>query len=387
MLAGMIALLPLALPAVDLPERRDEPSLLPGSRAAAHSPEQVRRLLARRLSPAELRGLEIPYAADDRIRDLAFAVTRGAHGERRKLRALRSWFRRQGYLARYDRGFTRSARQVAAGERGNCQSYANLFVAMARTVGLRAHYLDASAAHSQTERSGSVLVQWGHVLVGVQIGPDWIAVDFDGRAGRPQRFRVIGDLEAIADFYNNLGAERAWRHRHQGGFGSAPALAAFRIATRVAPGFARAWNNLGVALGRAGRTDAARRAYRRALRAEPRLHAAWANLGQLLRRQGHSATARRALQRAVELAPRQAHYRYYLGRLLAESGRIEAAITELERGTTLDPEMFQLHLLLSEIHAERGDRAAALRAARRVLELAPGQRDATRLLRKDKNSL
>ncbi len=45
---------PLALPAVDLSERRNGPALLPGSRAAAHSPEQVRRLLARRLSPAEL---------------------------------------------------------------------------------------------------------------------------------------------------------------------------------------------------------------------------------------------------------------------------------------------------------------------------------------------
>ncbi len=370
----------VALPAAGLPDAGGRGGLVPGRRAAPLAPEQVRRTLAHRLSRDELADLLIPFEADDAIRRLATEVTAGAHGDHQKLRALRHYFGQQGFLERYDRDGTLTARQVMASGRGNCLSYANLFVAMARSVGLKAHYLDASAQVDAFGKSGSVLVQWGHVLVGVQIGPEWIAVDFDGRAGRPHRYRVISDLEAIADFYNNLGSELAWTRRGEGGFASEGSLHAFSVATRVSPGFARAWNNLGVALARAGRPREAVRAYRRAVRLQPGFAAPYANLGQLHLRSGEQAAAARAWRRAVHLAPTNAHYRYHLGKLLAADGHPDEAAEQLRAGADLDPDLFLIHLELARLYAAAGDREHAQAAARRVLELVPGQRDARLML-------
>ncbi len=369
----------LALPAgVITPDERG--GMLPGPAARPLGPAQIRSLLARRLSPSEVEGLLIPFEADDDIRRLAAEVIRGGHDEGQKLSALRAFFRRQGFLERYDRDGTRTARQVMSSGEGNCLSYANLFVAMARAVGLRAHYLDASRPGDSPEPSGSVLVQWGHVLVGVQIGPEWLAVEFDGRAGSPQRYRVVSDLEAIADFYNNLGAEAAWTVRGAGGFGSEEAIRAFRMATRVAPRFVRAWNNLGVALARAGRDAEAMAAYRRAVGIEPALAAPHANLGQLHARRGELPDALREMESAIRLSPANAYYRLFLGRLLARAGQPERALDELRAAARLDDHLFTVHLELGRLYISRGNLPQAERELERVLELVPGQRDATHLL-------
>lgn len=346
----------------------------------SHTPAQMRRTLAKRLRPDELRNLQIPFEADASIAKLATELTRSAHGDHQKLRALRRYFRDEGFLERYDRDGTRTAQQVMRTGDGNCLSYANLFVAMARSVGLRAHYLDASERVDEIEKSGTVLVKYGHVLVGVRIGPDWIAIDFDGRAGNPKRFRVISDLEAIADFYNNLGTELAWTGRENGGFGSPDALRSFSLAARIEPGFSRAWNNLGVALGRTGRTREAIRAYRQAIRAQANFSAPHANLGQIYRRQGKLSAAQSAFRQAVDLWPKNAHYRMFLARMQAERGLDEEALEQIQRSMELDPKMFSAHMLEATLRFARREYALARLAAERVLKLVPGHRDATRLI-------
>jgi len=227
-----------------------------------------------------------------------------------------------------------------------------------------------------------VLVKYGHVLVGVRIGPEWVAVDFDGRAGDPRRFRVISDLEAIADFYNNLGTELAWSGGERGGFGAQETIRAFELAARIDPGFSRAWNNLGVALGRAGRLGEAIRAYRRALRADRDFPAPYANLGQIHQRRGDIPAALVAFEHAVRLAPKNPHYRCFLGKALAVAGRADEALDHLLAGERAASEVFQIHMQMALIHARQGDRDRAEQAARRVLELVPGPRDATRMIRR-----
>lgn len=354
----------------------------PGVRAekVVFTPDELRQALALRLTPAEIRSLNIPFEATEEIRTLAAEVTRGAHGEQQKLAALLAYFRHQGYLERYDQTGTRTAAEVLRTGEGNCLSYANLFVAMARSVGLRAVYLDASEVVHELEKSGSVLVHVGHILVGVQSGPELTTVDFDGRRRKSGRYDVMSDLQAMAEFYSNLGYELSWLLRDEGGFASRRALGTFRLATRICPDFARSWNNLGVALGRAGKTRRAEAAYRRAIRADPGLAAPHANLGQSLFRRGEIAGAVDAFTRAVRLDPGNAHYRYFLGKSLALAGRLERARLELESGIRIDPELFLLHMELAQVCMRLGDRHRAGAAARRVLELVPHHRDATSLV-------
>jgi tetratricopeptide (TPR) repeat protein len=346
-----------------------------------YSPDEARQALSVKLSEDELSSLKIPYEADDEIRELAIKITRDAHGDDQKLNRLLHYFRKRGYLDRYQQTGTHTAREVMDLDRGNCLSYANLFVAMSRSVGLRAHYLDASRVVREFGRSGSVLVEYGHILVGVKIGPDITPVDFDGSAKEFNRFEIISDLEAIADYYNNIGYELSFHRREQGGFASEDVLQAFSLATRIAPGFAKAHNNLGVAYGRAGRIKDAARAYRNAIEADPHLPAPHANLAQIYMRQGKREKALDHFEKAVRLDPQNAHYRYFLGRTLARCQKNAEAIDHLESAVRFNPDIYQAHMQLAELYRDqnRPDRARA--AATRVLELVPGHRDARQLLR------
>ena len=79
--------------------------------------EEIRRELTRRLSADELSKLTIPFEADDEISELAATVTRGAHGNRQKLSRLLAYFRGKGYLNRYQKTGTSTAREPTTSAR------------------------------------------------------------------------------------------------------------------------------------------------------------------------------------------------------------------------------------------------------------------------------
>lgn len=340
----------------------------------------VRRALEQRLSADERAHLTVPFEADTEIRALALRVTAPAHSDQGKLDLLVRFFRREGFLDGYQKDWTRTARDVLESKRGNCLSYASLFVAMARSAGLRACFLDGSRIEPEFGPTGSVLVEVGHVLPGVQIGPDLVPVNLAGEDGFSQRFEILSDLEAIADYYNNRGFEIAWTRAAEGGLARKDARSAFELATRIEPRFARAWNNLGVSYTRSGDLLAAENSFRRAVQAEPGLAAAHANLGQIHVRRDEQSQAIERFSRAIELDGANAHYRYFLGKALARAGRMSEAIAELERALSLNPRLFPAWVQLMKSRQASGDIPRARAAALEALKLQPGQRDAKQFL-------
>jgi Tfp pilus assembly protein PilF len=334
------------------------------------------------LTPAELERLQIPFEADRAIREAARKAIRGAANDRQKLAGIQEYFRQEGFAERHVPGLTQTAAETLQSGRGDCQSYASLFIAMARSVGLNAYYLDASDIENEFNRQGRDLIKVGHILVGIRIGPDLLAVDFNGRMKSPKRYRQMTDRQALADFYNNIGYLNAWEHRLSGGMASAPAVRAFEMATRIAPEFSRAWNNLGVALARQGKDSQAERAYRRAIRSEPNFAAAWANLGHLLLRTDRKKRAVPAFERAVRLQPDNPHYQLFLSRILFQAGELDRAQQHLDEALSLDASQYAAHLLQARIHLARDRHQAALRSAQKVLQLVPGQRDASLLVQR-----
>ncbi|MBW1873231.1 MAG: tetratricopeptide repeat protein, partial [Deltaproteobacteria bacterium] len=121
----------------------------------------------------------------------------------------------------------------------------------------------------------------------------------DGHARKFNRYQIISDLHATADFYNNLGFERSYVEQNQKGFAANEVAGAFDLATRIWPGFARAWNNLGVAFIRSGRTKQGLLAYLKAIKADKQLAAPYFNLGQVYARGGKIDQAISAFKRAV----------------------------------------------------------------------------------------
>jgi len=81
------------------------------------------------------------------------------------------------------------------------------------------------------------------------------------------------------------------------------AAAAYRRALELAPGDASLYNELGLNLHYAGKSEAALDALRQATTADPTLQRAWLSYGFVLKSLGREAQARLALEKTVALGP------------------------------------------------------------------------------------
>ena len=85
----------------------------------------------------------------------------------------------------------------------------------------------------------------------------------DGWQGHPVLDNVALRLTAAAHYYNNLGGEALLAGDND------RARALLETATRIAPDFVKAWNNLGVSFARADRFEDALATYQHGLGLEP----------------------------------------------------------------------------------------------------------------------
>jgi predicted O-linked N-acetylglucosamine transferase (SPINDLY family) len=139
----------------------------------------------------------------------------------------------------------------------------------------------------------------------------------------------------------------------------------------LAPGFAEAHANLGVALRRLGRTEAAVAAYRRAASLRPDYAEAHGNLGSALLSQGQTGDAIAAYRRAIAIRPGYAEAHAYLGGALLDLGRIEDAVAACRRAIALRPDLAEAHCNLGNALREQRRFREAAAAYRRAIALWP----------------
>jgi tetratricopeptide (TPR) repeat protein len=114
------------------------------------------------------------------------------------------------------------------------------------------------------------------------------------------------------------------------------AIDAYRRVVAIDPGYAAAWNNLGLLLHRLGRYDEARDAYTAALAASATCAEAAYNLGSLSEDTGDVEEAIRCYRRALEVAPDYADAHFNLAGALARAGRADEAVAHWQRYLDLD---------------------------------------------------
>jgi predicted TPR repeat methyltransferase len=131
----------------------------------------------------------------------------------------------------------------------------------------------------------------------------------------------VAEGPASAELYTNLGSAL------QAGGHISEAIAAFRQAIGINPGFALAHNNLGNALRAAGDMDTGLDAFRQAIRIAPDFALAHYNLGDLLHAQGCQDEAIAAMKCALALEPDFADACNSLATLLMEQGAMDEART------------------------------------------------------------
>jgi len=161
------------------------------------------------------------------------------------------------------------------------------------------------------------------------------------RIGRLQAFLllVVLGVPALAQSAPNQSVSQAMQQgaaqMKAGNF--AQAAAAYALVTRMEPGFAEGYFNLGLAEEQAGQLDQARTDLEKALRLKPALHGANLFLGTIAYRQNRFKDAEASLLLETRLDPRSAKAFMWLGVCRLAEDNAQAAIAALDKAYVLDP--------------------------------------------------
>jgi len=222
----------------------------------------------------------------------------------------------------YEAHYTGTAREVFASHRANCLAFTNLFVGLARELGVKVFYLDVDDIE-KFEKEGDLVVISGHISTGYGSGRDVRILDFAAAPTVHYRaIRPISDRTAVALYYSNRGGELLRTGSQE------EALKWLRTSVALDPELARAWINLGVALRRTGDGAGAEAAYRKALTIDPQAVSAYQNLASLLRLRGSDEAQKEAaeLTALVERLGSRNPFDYLnLGDLALGHGRLDEA--------------------------------------------------------------
>ena len=249
---------------------------------------------------------------------------------------------------------TLSAAETFHQQRGNCLSFTNMFIAMARHVGISASFQEVDIPPDWTVEGGAFVLN-RHVNVLVDLGSATKqVVDFnidDFRASYDRR--KVSDRRALAHYYNNMGVE----HMHAGE--TVEALQYFRKAIDKDRSFSPPWSNLGTLYRRNGRPSYAESAYLQALAVNSTDFVAMSNLAVLYGQQGDAELAAEYRRRVDRHRMRNPYYRYRLGREAFLARDYDTAIEHLKYSVGKKKEEDTFYFLMGLSYLNKGDESAA----------------------------
>jgi Tfp pilus assembly protein PilF len=152
-------------------------------------------------------------------------------------------------------------------------------------------------------------------------------------------------------------------------------------ALAIDPEMPEASNMLGVANLHIPDLAAAESAFRQALRVEPGFAEARTNLGTLLASRGDITEAATQLLRALSEDPGYADAYHSYAVVLPMNGKGEQARAVKEHAVELQPKSIRYRIDLAIFEANNGHMNSANQDLRRVLQLDPGNAEATALMR------
>lgn len=310
--------------------------------------------MARRAPAIPPREIVVPFEIRETEAAVARRVVHDAKSDAEQVRLLaRALFDPHVFALRYASSVTSSAEETLRSSAGNCMALASAFVGLARAIGLRAYYVDASTrVHEMRYAEDGITINAGHVSAMVPTPDGDLALDF-GLLGRFPWCRVIDDLGALAHFYNDRGFDLMGRFQERGEpVPWAEVAHDFRLSVQVKPAFAQAWNNLGISAAHLGRYEEAIEDYRTAIARDSALAAPYNNLGSLYLETGDVGAALQSLEAAARLEPRGPHVQYNLGVALLRRGDCPAAVKALQRAVDLRAGFPEAQKLLDELTVE-----------------------------------
>ncbi len=277
------------------------------------------------------------------------------HGPRERLRLLGELFTRGGELAlTYDQEATRPASGVFESRRGNCLSFTQLFIAMARELDIHARFQEARTVENWT-RLGDVLLINRHITAWGFVPGATYEADFGEFELTPSSMRqLVSDDRARAQYFNNLGAERVARGE------PAAAMPYFNRALTIDARLAYVWTNLGTALRLLGQDDDAELAFRHALRLDATSLPALGGIARIEEAGDNAATAAALRRMAARLNTRNPYMHFQAGQEAFARGELADAVQSFRTAIRLNAAEPDFRFELGRAYIAMGKIANAL---------------------------
>ena len=330
--------------------------------AALHG-SQVSNLSAVANTPTEK---EILLVNDD-MRDFLRRHVNPKSSDDARLRELLKGMLAEGYLAldyEYDSTFTAS--QTFALKRGNCLSFTNLFVALAREIDLDVQFqlVDIPPRWHASEDWVIFDKHINTVLPRLRVNGiytrdyvvDFNIADYLGNYDQS----AISDAQAIALMYNNLGVGQMRQNNIE------MAMAFFRKAHTLHEKLPGLWINIGVLHARLGQLDTAEAALHQALKLEKSNPAALSNLAALYEARGELENMQSVEAWMRYYRDKNPYYYFQLAQRAYGEARYSDAQALVDQATRIKRDEHQFHYLHALLQEQKGN----LGGARSSLELA-----------------
>lgn len=265
---------------------------------------------------------------------------------------------------------TRTAAETFRDARGNCLSFTNMFIAMARYLEIKAEYQEVDIPPDWSLSGQSFLFsQHVNVLVDLGVGEmrivDFNIYDFHVMYER----RVISDQRARAHYFSNLGVDFMLNGD------TAMAYANFRQALKEDSMFTSAWINMGVLHRREGYPNFSEAAYKQALEIEQFNLIAMSNLANLYEEEELLEMAEYYNNKVETHRMNNPYYRYFLAQNAVIDGDYSAARKHLEFAIDKREDESRFYFLMSMAYLMSGDKSSADEWLTRAEELAENETD------------
>ena len=268
---------------------------------------------------------------------------------------------------------TRTAPETFRDQQGNCLSFTNMFIAMARYLDIHASYQEVEIPPDWSIAGESFLFSQ-HVNVQLDLGAGFIKVvdfniyDFNASYER----RIISDQRARAHYFSNIGVD------HMLEANTPLALAYFRQAIKEDRTFGPAWINMGILHRREGYPNYAETAYREAMEVDHINLIAMSNLAYLYAEEGQIELAEFYQNRVKSHRMSNPYFRYHLAQNAVIDGDYGAAIGHLKYAIRKRKDEDRFYSLLSVSYLMSGDKDAAQRWMKKAEEVAGQDADKQR---------
>ncbi len=304
------------------------------------------------------------FGISSEMRNFVHALVGPRDLKRERLKKLeRVVHQRDALGIEYDANATLTVRETFRQKRGNCLSLSLMFAALAREIGIEAEFQEVSVEPFWDQRDGAVF-STRHINVVGRLPRGHYVLDFymarESRTPRPMR--KLSDAEAIAQYYNNIGANAL----ADGDYGLA--YSHFVAAIDLAPEVSYFWSNLGVLLNRNGQAGAAEELLDYAVALDSSNVSAYSNLAGIYQNSGREQLASKVLANIRLRQQRNPFFHFAEAEKKLQEGQTQLAMKSIDRAIKLKPDELVFYKYAHSMANSLDDRARAkayVRAAMR----------------------